>query len=456
MNVQGASTIGPHERLGIIIVAENASLSNGGESYLPIQWFRELLKQGVDVHLLVHARSKAELDQSLSGYSSRIHYVPEVPLQKVCWQIGAALPPHIREFTSGWVVHLITQRMQRRAVRRLIEQYEIDVVHEPTPVAPRLPSLMYDLGVPVVIGPMNGNMAYPPGYRRSRSYAERAFVKVAQGFSDLANYLVPGKRRADMLLVANERTRLALPTGCTPKVAILCENGVDPNVWRRPDDLPTRANDGLRLAFLGRLVDWKGVDLVLEVLAEVKAWMPAVELAIIGDGPDRGRLQSQAEALGLSGAVTFHGWVPPEQCPGLLSQSDVLLFPSVFDCGGAAVLEAMALGMTVVALNWGGPGDYLDGTCGVLIEPISRRHAVAEMVKALLRLTPDRRRELGEAAQRRIAEDYTWPAKVRHIVEVYRSVRTTDDAVSSTERLDSVPLAEESEIVSSAEALCQQ
>ena len=455
LHVQGVSATGP-ERLGVIIVAENASLSNGGESYLPIQWFRELLKQGVDAHLLVHARSKPELDQTLSSYSPRIHYVPEVLLQKICWQIGAALPSHIREFTSGWMVHLITQLMQRRAVRRLIAQYGIDVVHEPTPVAPRLPSLMYDLGVPVVIGPMNGNMTYPPGYRTSRSYAERAFVKVAQGFSDLANYLVPGKRRADMLLVANERTRLALPAGCTPNVAILCENGVDPNVWRRPDDLAASSSDGLRLAFLGRLVDWKGVDLVLEVVAEVKARMPSVELAIIGDGPDCGRLQSQAETLGISSAVTFHGWVAPEECPRLLSQSDVLLFPSVFDCGGAAVLEAMALGMTVVALDWGGPGDYLDATCGVLIEPLSRRHAVAEMAKALLNMTPGKRRELGEAAQRRIAEEYTWPAKVRHILEVYRFVRTVDNAVPPIEELDSVSREEETEAAFQAGELCEQ
>jgi hypothetical protein len=98
------------------------------------------------------------------------------------------------------VVHLVTQFMQRRAARSL-EQYKIDIVHEPTPVTPRLPSMMYGLGVPVVIGPMNGNMSYPPGFR------SRSFVPVARRLTDLANYLIPGKRRAEVLLVANERTR---------------------------------------------------------------------------------------------------------------------------------------------------------------------------------------------------------------------------------------------------------
>ena len=198
-------------------------MRSGGEPSLAMQWFLELLKQGIDVHLLVHIRSKPELDQSLRNFSTRIHYVPEVPLQTICWKLGKTLPDHVRSFTCDWLVHLVTQFMQCRAARRLIQEYKVDIVHEPTPVSPRLPSMMYGFGVPVVIGPMNGNMTYPPGFR-SRSLLERAFVPVARRLTELANYLIPGKRRAAVLLVANERTRLALPSGCRGKVAFLCEN----------------------------------------------------------------------------------------------------------------------------------------------------------------------------------------------------------------------------------------
>ena len=408
------------QRFGVLIVSENASVRQGGESSLAMHWFLELLKEGVDAHLLVHARSKPELDQLLTGFASRIHYVPDVLLQKVCWNLGKALPAHVRTFTSEWLVHLITQFMQRRVARCLIEQHKFDIVHEPAPVTPRLPSMIYGLGVPVVIGPMNGNMTYPSGFR-SPSFLERVFVPVGRSFADLANYLVPGKRQAGVLVVANERTRLALPSGCSGNVRILCENGVEPDVWRRPDDLPARPVEGVRLAFLGRLLAWK-TDMVMDVFAEVRKEAPTAELWIIGDGPERPRLQRQAEALGVSGAVTFHGWAAPEECPRLLSQCDVFLYPSVFDCGGAAVLEAMSLGLTVVALNWGGPGDYLASGAGVLIEPVDRQQSVAELANAVRSLTPDKRRELGEAAQREIAAHYTWPAKVRQVLRVYQSV----------------------------------
>jgi glycosyltransferase involved in cell wall biosynthesis len=236
----------------------------------------------------------------------------------------------------------------------------------------------------------------------------------------LANYLIPGKRCAELLLVANERTRMALPLGCKGEVGVLCENGVEPDIWRRPDDLPARPVDGLRLAFLGRLVGWKGVDIALDVFAEVKKQTPSAELWIIGDGPELPRLQQQVKALGLGDAVIFHGWVAREECPRLLAQCDVFLYPSLFDCGGAVVLEAMSLGLTVVALNWGGPGDYLASGGGVLVEPFGRRQSVTELAEAVRSLTPSKRRELGEAAQRVIADHYTWPAKVRQILRAYR------------------------------------
>lgn len=435
MNRQTTSETLPQKRLNVLVVAENASPSQGGESYLAIQWFRELLKQGVDVHLLVHARSRPELEQALATATGRLHYVPELIIQKIFWHLGRFLPSHIRDFTSGWIVHLITQAMQRRAARRLIAQYDIAIVHEPTPVAPRLPSLIYDLGVPVVIGPMNGNMTYPPGYRSSRALIWQTFVPVARAFSNLANFLVPGKRHADVLVVANERSRKALPAGCTGRVEMLCENGVDPKVWHRPDDLPAHPDDRLRLVFLGRLVAWKGVDLVLDVFAEVKKQLPIAELHIIGDGPARRGLQAHAATLGLGKAVTFHGWVAPEDCPRLLAQSDVFVFPSVYDCGGAVVLEAMSLGLAVVAINWGGPSEYLADGAGVLVEPGSRRETVAQMAQAVLSLTPHKRREIGDIAQRRIADHYTWPAKIRQMLAVYRSACKSPEPALSPEEV---------------------
>jgi hypothetical protein len=88
-----------------------------------------------------------------------------------------AQPPstaaRVSEAKLGLVNQLVTQFLQRRIVRQLIRDGQIDVIHQPIPVAPRFPSAMFGLGVPVVIGPMNGGMEYPPALRHTESRITR-------------------------------------------------------------------------------------------------------------------------------------------------------------------------------------------------------------------------------------------------------------------------------------------
>ena len=69
----------------------------------------------------------------------------------------------------------------------------------------------------------------------------------------------------------------------------------------------------------------------------------------------------------------FHGFVSAGAMCRLLAGFDALVLPSLYECGGAVVLEAMAMGLPVIATKWGGPTDYLDEKTGILIEPTGRR-----------------------------------------------------------------------------------
>ena len=65
-------------------------------------------------------------------------------------------------------------------MRDLVQTHGISVVHEPIPVSPKLPSLMYGIGAPVVIGPMNGGMNYPPGFSKSEGLLERWLIRAGR------------------------------------------------------------------------------------------------------------------------------------------------------------------------------------------------------------------------------------------------------------------------------------
>jgi glycosyltransferase involved in cell wall biosynthesis len=405
--------------LRVLIIAEHASARFGGEAILPLHYFQLLRHRGVEAWMVVHARTRDELSALLPGEAGRIHYVPDTLLHQMLFAMHRIMPARVHYFTFGLLMRLLSQRKARVIARYLVRKHRICVVHQPIPVSPKEISILYDMGAPVVIGPMNGGMTYPPGFRRSEGFLTRAFTFLGRPAAHLIHRLLPGKLRAQTLLVANERTRRALPQGVRGRVIDLVENGVDLSLWR-PAEGKREENEPVRFLFVGRLVDWKAVNLLLEAFARA---VPATmaRLDILGSGPLQGPLEAQAEALGLTGLVRFHGWVPQAEMPTHMRAAGVLVLPSLYECGGAVVLEAMASGLPVIATKWGGPSDYLDSTCGILVEPSSPQEFVAGLAQAMRELaaSPARRRRLGQAGRERAAREFDWERKIDRILQIY-------------------------------------
>jgi len=423
----------------ILIAAEHASARFGGEAALPLHYFRVLRRRGHDVWLLSHARTREELTRLFPG-ESRIVYVEDTDWHRFLNRAGQHLPDSIAYLTTGFLSRLSTQRAQRRIARGLVRAHGIGVVHQPMPVSPREPSLLHDLGAPVVIGPMNGGMSYPPAFAARQGAWQRLALRSARRATQVLNAMWPGKRRAAALLVANARTRAALPHGIAARVVELPENGVDLDVWSAAAPAPTATRASPVFVYMGRLVDWKAVDIVLEAYARARDAAP-MRLWIIGDGQARAHLESTAAALGLvdagpdaDGSAHFTGWLDQATCAEHLARADALVLSSLLECGGAVVLEAMALAKPVIATAWGGPLDYLDPTCGVLVEPHSRAALVDGFAKAMLQLasSPQLRAQLGAAGRAKVRRHYDWEAKVDRMLVLYRELAGTE-ATSSCE-----------------------
>lgn len=419
--------------LKVLIVAEHASARFGGEAALPLHYFRMLLERQVPVWLVTHARVREELLAAYPQAVSRMHFIEDQTLHRLMWRISQHLPARLSYFTTGFISRISSQRVQRRIARRLVAEHGISVVHQPMPVSPKEPSLMHGLGAPVVIGPMNGGMTYPPGFEHSGA----RFVTLLQGLgratAQWMNALIPGKRKAAVLLVANQRTRRALPGGLCPNVIELVENGVDMQLWRGASPGQTVGGEApvTRFVFMGRLVDWKAVDLLLRAFAAVPG-REAIALTVIGDGPDGEALRALALELGVlasgaafqPGKVHFVGWKTQAECAELLLAHDALVLPSVWECGGAVVLEAMACGLPVLATKWGGPCDYLDESCGILVPPESKEQLVAGLSAGLHKLasSPALRKQLGQAGRRRVESTFDWDKKLDRMLEIYVKV----------------------------------
>jgi N-acetyl-alpha-D-glucosaminyl L-malate synthase BshA len=162
----------------------------------------------------------------------------------------------------------------------------------------------------------------------------------------------------------------------------------------------------------------KRLDDVIEVFARVRAARPA-RLRLIGDGPERARIEAVVGARGLGADVELLG--ERVDLPALLRGADVFLLPSEVESFGLAALEALACGVPVVASAVGGlPEVVADGDVGFL-RPVGDVGAMAEAVSRLLADEPLRRR-LGAAGRRLAETHYALAPAVDRYLAIYQRV----------------------------------
>jgi glycosyltransferase involved in cell wall biosynthesis len=410
-----------NQSLKVLIVAEHASSVFGGEALIPYQYFKQLRQMGIDVHLLVHERTRSELCEAFPSDIERLHFVVDSRINIWCCKIGRFMPDRLAVFTVDVVSHFDTQVRQRRMAQILVHAHGFNIVHEPIPVSPKQPSIMFNLSVPVIIGPMNGGMDYPPNYEMAGRF-ERAVITILRRTSAFWNRVLPGKRYAALILVANKRTYAALPSNIRDnRVLEFVENGVDLERFQAESGGTSREN--VNIIYMGRLVDWKRVDLLLDACGKLIGKLN-FKIHIVGDGPLRGALERQVREMSLANYVQFHGWTPQAAAAKLLRGSDIMVLPSMRECGGAVVLEAMASGVPVIAPNWGGPADYVTEDTGILLPTGSPDGFVAELANALVWMATNRevRVRMGIAGRRRAQELYAWDVKATALLKIYEDV----------------------------------
>jgi glycosyltransferase involved in cell wall biosynthesis len=325
----------------------------------------------------------------------------------------------------GQGIHLSTQMRIRKLAISLARAGKIDVVFEPSPITPKGLSFLYDVGVPVVIGPLCGGMNFPPAFANLDSFVTRSSVALGRQISHLANLMVPGKVKADVLIVANSSTLNALPAGHRGQVIRLFESGVDLDLWKPVETNTTRHDNEVHFVFSGRFVDWKGIQYLLPAFAKAVKQEPNCRLDLIGGG----ELESEVKAIikqdELANTVCCHGWLRRHDAARIIRETDVFVMPSLRECGGTAILEAMAMGKPVIATNWGGPADYVDDSCGLLVDPNSRTGFVDGLSEAMVRLvrSPELRKSLGNGGRARVRKDYLdWESKAARVLSILTEI----------------------------------
>jgi len=177
----------------------------------------------------------------------------------------------------------------------------------------------------------------------------------------------------------------------------------------------------LTVLAMGRMVDNKGFDLLIDAFGHVTSDHPLAELVIAGAGPISADLETQARRSGLGERVHFPGRLSADQVVAALASADIFVLPSRVEPFGIVVIEAWRAGVPVIATSRGGPPEFVtDGVDGLQVDPLDP-HAFAQALRRLLE-DPELRRSIGPAGRQAVTR-FDTPTVADGYRRVYDRVR---------------------------------
>ncbi|MGB9886378.1 MAG: glycosyltransferase family 4 protein [Moorellales bacterium] len=350
----------------------------------------------------------------LLRYLDRRKFIPlvvgpaEPELVSLPEQLGADFRPLALQ--AGW--YPWSRWRLERELEEIIRSERVELVHTHGVLAGlvgRRPA--HRLGVPVVA--TYHNLVYSrPGSRWRKALVARWQKGLAQ-YTD--RYLVVCRA------VAEELVRVE---GVPPEKIAVIPNGIDAdrlqNLFEQGVNCSRHFPPGTAVVgTFSRLIPEKGVDVFLRAAEKTaRQWEPA-RFLIVGDGPQRRRLESLCRRLGLEARVRFLGWV--DEAAANLPHLAVYVQPSRQEGLSMAVLEAMAAGRAVVASATGGLAELIrPGKNGLLVAP-GNPEELAGAILGLLR-DPDRTVRLGQEARRTVQEKFSARRMAEKTQEVYHQL----------------------------------
>ena len=181
------------------------------------------------------------------------------------------------------------------------------------------------------------------------------------------------------------------------------------------------ANDEKVIISVGVIRPVKGFEYLIRAMNIIIAEMPDTKLVIIGEGPEKEALIKLSERMSLDESILFLGEIPNEKIPDYMSAADIFVLPSLSESFGIVNLEAMSVGLPIVASNVGGvPELVVNGENGFLVEPGN----ITQIAEKVLYLLADAKlRETISQNNKSKAMSYSWDRTVDLLEEVYRKHR---------------------------------
>jgi glycosyltransferase involved in cell wall biosynthesis len=408
----------------ILLSAYSCKPNHGSEDGNGWNWARHLAQLGHEVWVLTRRQNRQVIEEYLANNplpNLRFVYVtiPEAAEHLARAPLG----------DLGWQIRYIVWQQRASSVAEQLDRTnKFDVAHHVTWASITGGSKLWSLGKPLVFGPVGGGQVVPPLYQKYFTIGEwrkerlRSFVytRLAR-FNRLSRETV---RRADLVLTTNRETYDQARQLGASRVESFPVFGVPQDYV--PERLPSRSSsEELRLLWVGSPVAKKGCFLALESLSKVSPSVPW-RLTVIGYDASSRDIMTRLRDLGIANRVDCIGRVPAAELKQHYLENDVLLFTSLQNSLGAQLLEAMACGLPVIALDHQGARDFVPDDAGKKISVAGPTETARALARAVEKVYFNRQERLamGRAAYE-FAKTQTWNHKAQRMTEFYSEITAT-------------------------------
>lgn len=356
-------------------------------------WAIGLAKQGYEVHCLTRRVSKLNIQSFTKPDNLFFHYI-NLPFGLEALYSLSQPTMYLHYITWQWLAY--------KKAKFLHKKNCFNIAHHITWGSLQMGSFLYKLGIPFIFGPAGGGQEAPVAYKKYFLDHWKSEIK-REKVSQLLTTWNPGfkkmLKKAQAVLVSNNDTyRLATSYGAK-NVHLVFDVGLPFSFF--PDHIPTKSNSTspLLLLWVGRFLPRKGLLLVLDVMAKLKAYQN-IQLTVVGDGDMKEAFLDAVKRLKLSDQVKWLGKVPFQEVKNYYNSHHIFVFTSLRDSGGVQLVEAMAYGLPVITLDLHGSGMIVEADRGIKVKVGKPEDTIEELAQAVLTLLQDREklRVLSEGA----------------------------------------------------------
>ena len=349
-----------------------------------------------------------------------LHFVYfTLPIFGSLWRQGSSI---------AFLIHYYFWQIQAFFVaRRLHQEIDFDLAHHVTFVRHSSPSFLVLLPIPVIWGPVGGGESAPAPFLQDFSFRNKVYEILRSGIRWVGErdpFAQMTAQRSTIVRVTTEDTAIRVRQMGAKQVEVFPEASLTTEEINRLIQCDSNST-AVRFISMGRLLHWKGFHLGLRAFAQ--AAIPDAEYWVLGEGPERQRLEDLAAALGIADRVKFLNRLPRDEALQKLGSCTALVHPSLHDSGGWVCLEAMMAARPVLCLDLGGPAVQVTAQTGFKVEAHDPKSAANGLAAAMVRLAndPELRLSMGRAGQIRVKEFYNWEVRGHQICQLYEDVVKT-------------------------------